>query len=174
MSMDTSSFFWLGLVASLFIGLFLTLFRTRNARIAAAQARPVRIPMVRPELWEVKVAPQASGGVADTVVRRWTELSPLAARVSIHDESSSSPQRPRRTSRWRRFRIRRWSQRQQSSSDQGHLSEDEMQVQEAQVAMLILMPSPRPPYHPQGPNLPHWVPECAVGTITYDMAESVT
>ena len=77
-----SSFFWLGLVASLFLGLFLTVFRTRNARVAATQALAARRQfLVRPELWEVSITPDAVVGAGDTVVRRWGEL--LVRRLSI-------------------------------------------------------------------------------------------
>lgn len=69
-----SSFFWLGLVGSLLIGLFLTVFRTRNARLAAGQSSNARTPLVRPEVWEVNVAPGAIVGAGETVARKWTEL----------------------------------------------------------------------------------------------------
>lgn len=75
-----SSFFWLGLVSSLFIGLFITAIRTRNARLASngAGSAPQRsgLTLVRPQLWEVNLSPDAVAGGRETtqVVERWEEM----------------------------------------------------------------------------------------------------
>lgn len=71
-----SEFFWLGLVASLFIGLCVTVFRTRSARYIQNEASTSapRVPLVTPELWEVSIRPQAVLGSKNEVARKWREL----------------------------------------------------------------------------------------------------
>ena len=71
-----SEFFWLGLVASLFIGLTVTVFRTRNARYVQTEGSTTaaRAPLVTPELWEVSIEPDAVLRTKDEVARKWAEL----------------------------------------------------------------------------------------------------
>lgn len=206
-----SSFFWLGLVVALFIGLFLTVFRTRNARRAAARhAEPEpRAPMVRPELWEVNVAQQAVLGGADSVARKWEELlvricvccrQYLADRTIAHGCASGIT---RRISRYttkasqsismvrfymsplfssgsykrspirRKWRMRRHLRNTQANDPEAPASESEPpQIPEAEVAMLILLPSPRAKHRYSTSSTDTTdlsIPEYALGTIGYRM-----
>ncbi|KIP06897.1 hypothetical protein PHLGIDRAFT_128005 [Phlebiopsis gigantea 11061_1 CR5-6] len=133
---DTSSFFWLGLVGAVFIGLVLAITRARLARDPHVSL-PLRAQQPKPQLWDVFVPVEDWKGkrTEGTESTEWKEILPLSLCSFVDAVLTNPPSTP--PPKHKRFPF---FGKQPQDIESQIIPSPKI---DAQVTTVVLMPTPR-------------------------------